>query len=117
MDLLGKRTNCIEILGGNPTTKANLLQELCWISQTKSLFKFGIIKLDLREDKLSRLSSKEFADRQSNSTQARLLIAIDNVELLNLSHAQNLSRLKGKLFTLLYTTSSAQKGEELRQLL
>ena len=62
-------------------TKSNLIQELCWISQSKSFFKFGIIKLDLKQNQLSHLANKEFAKRQLNNNNARtgILIAIDNV--------------------------------------
>jgi predicted ATP-dependent serine protease len=41
----------IEILGNYNTGKSTLLQEVCWISQTKYLFKFGVFIFRLSDDK------------------------------------------------------------------
>lgn len=111
---------CIEILGNDNTGKSTLLQEVCWISQTKYLFKFGVFIFRLSEDKDTSLvkfedffRNREFGSSESfsSSAQPNVLIALDNVDEYFLNNErQILKSLKGKAVTVVYSTAKKEWG-------
>jgi hypothetical protein len=57
-----------------------LLQEACWTSQNKSLFKFGIVKVDLSSGGLDPIMEKTLKIREGDKGETGLLIAIDHLD-------------------------------------
>lgn len=127
INALVRGQRCIEILGNCNTGKSTLLQEVCWISQTKYLFKLGVFIFRLSEDKDTSLGkfedffrNREFGSSEgySNNSQPHVLIALDNVDESFLSNErQILKSLKGKVVAVIYSTAKKEWGEALQSIL
>ena len=99
------------------------MQEVCWIAQSKNLFKFGILKSNSKNDQLDEIFDIKFRQKTTlkdtntslEKEEGGILIALEHLDLDK--YRSKLTELREKSFTLIYTTNTRHLGQEIRRIL